>query len=488
MTKDANVVFVSNRGPISFVESNGGFETKRGAGGLAGALNDVAERLGKDAAWVAAATSEEDRKALSAGATENLESTLGYALHLLNLEPALYSGYYDTVSNRMLWFANHCLLDEVGIKEFGEDELRCWEEAYDPVNKRFSDSVCEVTDSSSLVLFQDYHLTRAPGHLREVRPSQTILHFTHSSFCGPEGMKRVAEAIYRQVIEGMLGADIAGFHVRPLVDGFLSCCEEMGASVDRSSGAVEHRDRVTWVRAYPIPIDARALAERARGEKVREWAERFSGSFEGPFVVRADRTEPSKNIVRGFEAFGLLLDRRKELRGKARFIACLYPSRQSMPEYKRYIEQIEEVVGGINDRYPESIDLYLEDDHDRTLGALLVYDALLVNSLMDGMNLVSKEGPAVNENDGSIVLSSTAGSFDELGEDAVCVEDPFDVEATADGLEAALDMPRDERRRRASILREKIANRSPDDWISRQMDDLAAVREGDKPAAPPASG
>lgn len=488
MTEDANVVFASNRGPISFVETNGGFETKPGAGGLAGALHDVAERLGKDAAWVAAATSDEDRRALRAGATDDLHDKLGYGLHLLDLEPEVYSGYYDTVSNRMLWFANHCLLDEVGIKDFGEDELRCWDEAYEPVNKRFSENVCDVGGSNALVLFQDYHLTRAPGHLRRTRPDQTILHFTHSSFCGPEGMKRLPEAIYRQVIEGMLGADIVGFHVRPWVNGFLACCEELGFGVDRSSGAVEHQDRVTWVRAYPIPIDAHALGERARGEKVREWAERFSRSAEGPFVVRADRTEPSKNIVRGFEAFGRVLERRRDLRGKARFIACLYRSRQSMPEYKRYIDHIEEVVGRINERYPDSIDLYLEDDHDRTLGALLVYDALLVNSIMDGMNLVSKEGPAINENDGTIVLSSTAGSFDELGEDAVCIEDPFDVEESADALEAALDMSREERRRRASNLRRKVADRSPDEWIRRQLDDLAAVREGGKPGAAAAGG
>ena len=200
--------------------------------------------------------------------------------------------------------------------------------------------------------------------------------------------------------------------------------------------------------------------------------------------MRADRSEPSKNIVRGFEAFGMLLDRRSDLAGTARFVACLYPSRQAMPEYARYVEQIEATVERINVRHPNSIQLFMKDDFDRTLGALRVYDVLLVNSIMDGMNLVSKEGPSVNEKDGVLVLSSGAGSFDELGDAAVVIENPLDVEQTAAALEVALDMAPEGRSDRAKRLRELAVARKPADWIEAQLADLVALREGQAPQTP----
>ncbi len=477
---DLNVVLVSNRGPVSFIPTGDGFDIKRGAGGLAGALDPVARELGERAVWIASATSDHDRDVLRAGAGEALEEQLGYAVYLLDFEPSTYASYYDVVSNRMLWFAAHCLWDELGIKEFGEDELRAWTDAYEPVNARFAQAVLEIAEPDSLVLFQDYHLATAPADLRRARPRQTIFHFTHSSFCGPEGLERIPRPIPRNVIEGMLGADLLGFHVPAWCEGFISCCERIGASVDRKAGCVDHDGRRTWVRPYPIPIDAQELRERSSGDSARQWADRILGAVDGPVVVRADRTEPSKNIIRGFEAFGRLLDRRDDL-GNARFVACLYPSRQSMPEYQRYAEEIEKMVAAINHRHPGAIDLYMKDDFDRTLGALLVYDALLVNPIMDGMNLVSKEGPSVNERNGVVVLSRGAGSFMELGENAVEIEDSVDVEATTRALEQALDMPQDERRRRALALRQQVDGTKPADWIEAQIEDLAAIQSDGEP-------
>ncbi|MDQ4124446.1 MAG: trehalose-6-phosphate synthase, partial [Actinomycetota bacterium] len=319
------------------------------------------------------------------------------------------------------------------------------------------------------------------------RPDQTIFHFTHSSFCGPEdGLERVPRPIPQSVIEGLMGADLVGFHVAQWVHNFLDCCERIGAAVDRERGLVVHEDIHTWVREYPIPIDPRDLRERAAGEAATEWANRFRREAVGPLIVRADRSEPSKNVIRGFEAFGMVLDRRPDLASTARFVACLYPSRQSMPEYRRYSEEIDRVVADVNARHPGAIDLYMKDDFDRTLGAYLVYDVLLVNPIMDGMNLVAKEGSCLNENDGALVLSPGAGSFEELGEHAVAIEDQLDVASTAAALERAIDMPRAERRERALKLRELSTARKPEDWINAQLDDLEAIQAGDEPLSPPA--
>jgi trehalose 6-phosphate synthase len=482
---DLSVVLVSNRGPVAFVATDGSHEMTRGAGGLAGALDPVARRLGERAVWIAAATSQDDRKALAAGAADGLANELGYAVYMLDIDPEIYARYYDVVSNRMLWFANHCLWDELDIHDFGEEELAAWEDAYKPVNKRFADSILEICDPASLVLVQDYHLTLVPGYLRAARPHQPILHFTHSSFCGPDGLERLPGPISRSVIEGMLGGDLVGLHVAPWVHGFLDTCEHIGAVVDRDAGLVRHAQRRSWVREYPIPIDADDLRERAARDEPRRWAERFESSAPRALIVRADRAEPSKNIVRGFEAFELLLERRSDLRDGVRFVACVYPSRQSMDEYRRYSEEIKAVVARVNERFPGSIDLFLEDDFDRAVGALTVYDVLLVNPIMDGMNLVSKEGPTVNRRDGVLVLSSGAGSFEELGDDAVQIEDAMNVEATSHALERAVEMPAAERARMSRALRDVAASRKPDDWIAAQLADLEAIQQGREPLTPP---
>jgi trehalose 6-phosphate synthase len=480
------IVLVSNRGPLSFVQENGAFETKRGAGGLVGALDPVARGLGDHATWIAAASSDADRAAIAAGEDRRLRHELGYPMRLLDIEPKEYDLYYNVVSNRMLWFANHCLWDELGIEDFGEAELAAWNEAYEPVNRVFAETAADVATDDALILLQDYHLTRAPAILRDdLGIGNAIGHFTHSSFCTMEGLGQLPDPLPTRILEGMLGSDLIGFHVSPWARAFYECCEWLGGKVDRDRGIVNYRGRISWVRTYPITIDQQELRERASGDVAQTWARRFADDAMR-LLVRADRAEPSKNIVRGFEAWGRLLDRRPDLRETARFVACLYPSRESMDEYQSYAGKIETTVEEVNARHPGSIDYFLRDDYDRTLGALMSYDALLVNSIMDGMNLVSKEGPAVNEGSGVLILTTGAGSFEELGEHAVGIEDPYDVDATADAMETALDMPMEERAHRAEALRKIIDSHTLNDWIEAQLDDLSEISEGRPPKTPPA--
>ena len=483
-TEGPDIVLVSNRGPVSFTEDpSGDYGITRGAGGLAGALDWVARDLGDRALWIAAASSAVDRAAMQAGKTADLRSLLGYPVHLLDIEPGIYGRYYNDISNRLLWFANHCLWDELGVDSVGDETLNAWSDAYEPVNEQFADTVAGASGSDALVLFQDYHLATAPGHLRRLGEGRTILHFTHSSFCGPECLDKLPDPIPQKVIEGMLGADLLGFHVPTWADRFLRCCESIRAQVDHKRGVVEHDGRRSWVRSYPIPIDLEDLKERAGKEPARRWAERYK-SYGGRLLVRADRTEPSKNIVRGFHAFGKMLDDRPDLAEDVRFLACLYPTREAMPEYRGYLEQIRRAAQEVNDRHPGSIELSLEADFDRVLGAYLVYDALLVNSLMDGMNLVSKEGAAINETAGVLVLARGAGSYEELGRHAVGIDDPYDIDATAAALERGFDMQPVERSRRAEKLRAIVTGRLPREWISDQIDDLQAIRAGLEPKTP----
>ena len=488
MQVDLSVVLASNRGPISFLKTNGGFATKGAAGGASPALDAVARRLGDRAFWVAAAISDADREAVASGEAERVAEDLGYGFRYLTFDPEIYHGYYNEVSNRMLWYANHCLWDEVNLTR-ADLTPDAFTSAYEPVNEAFAREVAAHFTPGALVLFQDYHLATAPGHLRALLPDAPIAHFTHSSFCGRKGMEQLPETIRHGVIEGLLGADLLGFHVGPWVEGFYGSCEDAGATVDRDAGAVDHDGRRTWVRAYPIPIDAVDLDRRSHTEKVSDWARRFrSWAGDRILFVRGDRAEPSKNIVRGFEAFGLMLDRHPELEGKVCFAACVYPSRQELEEYRAYNERLKAAADAVNRRHPGIIELYMNDDFDRTLGAYMEYDVLVVNPLMDGMNLVAKEGPTLNRREGALVLSTGAGSFEELGRFAVDIHDPLDVGETADALWSAIELDPSERARRAAALSEVARSSKPGDWIEAQIDDLAAISEGNPPLSAPASG
>jgi trehalose 6-phosphate synthase len=486
MTDESTIAFASNRGPVSFVADDSGWTTKRGAGGLAGALDPVARGLGEEAVWIAAATSDDDRRAIGDGATGELAAELGYRLRLLDIDPTIYERYYDNVSNRMLWFANHCLWDELSIDGF-DQAVEDWDGAYEPVNRRFAEAVHSCIGHKALVLFQDYHLSTAPAYLRALRDDATVLHFTHSSFCRPEtGLGRLPGRIAERVIAGMLGADLVGLHVDRWGSNFAACCAAMGATVDPSNGTVTSDGATSWVRSYPIPIDAADLIERAGGPAAQGWHSYFrEWAGDGRLVVRADRIEPSKNIVRGFLAFGALLDRRPDLAAQVRFAACIYPSRQTMPEYRRYADDVRTAVRSVTERHPGTIKLFEEDDFDRTLGALLAYDVLLVNPIMDGMNLVSKEGPAINTRDGALVLSSGAGSFEELGEAAEVIDDPLDIEETAIALERGLEMAASERKQRAAHLRSAATSQKPADWIEAQLADLRSISDTGEPVSPP---
>ena len=477
------VTLVSNRGPVSFVRSDGDLEITRGAGGLAGAVDPVCRRLGDRALWICAATTDDDREAVSAGEPERLTELLGYPIKMIDIDAETYSRYYDEISNRMLWFANHCLWDEIGLPEF--PPTGAFGDAYEPTNEMFAAVAAEATDEDAVVLFQDYHLATAPRYLRERHPHQTSLHFTHSSFCGPDGMSHIPKTVADRVIDGMLGADLVGFHVDAWCKGFTDCCRDLGADVNEDEGWVEHRGHRSWVRSYPIPIDPRELLERGQSPAVRSWEARFLEAVgDRQVIARADRMEPSKNIVRGFEAFGALLDRHPDLASSTCFIACIYPSRQSMEEYRRYAAAVEEAAAEVERRHPGSVLFFSEDDFDRTLAAYRIYDVLLVNPLMDGMNLVAKEGPLLNTNDGTLVLSTGAGAFQELGELAHAIE-PLDVAATADALYAALTTSPAERSERSAALRARVSSRTPAHWIEPQLEDLAALQSGEEPITPP---
>ena len=195
-------------------------------------------------------------------------------------------------------------------------------------------------------------------------------------------------------------------------------------------------------------------------------------------IVRIDRAEPNKNVVRGFRAFELLLNRFPDLRGKVNFLAFLVPSRTHIRQYQRYMDEIGQLVNQINQKFGtdewQPITTFMENNYTQAIAGMKLYDVLLVNSLIEGMNLVAKEGPVVNTRDGVLILSETSGAYEQLRDGAIPVS-PTDVEGTMEALHAAITMPAEERRRRAASLAESVNRQDIIHWISRQLEDICNV-------------
>jgi trehalose 6-phosphate synthase len=312
-----------------------------------------------------------------------------------------------------------------------------WDEGYVAVNRGFADAVLAELEREpdATVFFHDYHLYLAPRMVREERPEATLAHFMHIPWAQPDYWYVLPESIRRAIHDGVLANDVIGFHTARWRRNFLrSCFDVVGATSEPDFGSAEYRGRRVLVTAHPISVDVDEFEELATSPKVlaaeREIVERRPEFL----VLRVDRTDPSKNVVRGFRAFELYLDEHPEMHERVTMLALLDPSRQDIPEYKQF-------------------------------------DALLVNAIYDGLNLVAKEAPLVNERDGVLILSENAGVHEELGQWALSVN-PFDVAGQAEAIHEALTLPGPERRERLEAIRAHVREHDLGAWIAAQLVDL----------------
>ena len=413
--------------------------------------------VGGDATWVAAALTDDDRAAVRAGAA----TVEGVDLHLLAIDPALQRLHYDLVSNSVLWFLHHGLFDLPRRPRFDRRFVEAWD-AYTTVNQCFADDIVERAPDGDVVLVQDIHLTLVPELVRRARPDLAISHFTHTPFCGPNSIRVLPERVASTML-GSMATVSCGFHSERWARAYEACTRDV-LGTDRE-----------YAPAFVAPLgpDATELAATADSADATAAAAALEEQVgDRLVVVRTDRVEPSKNIVRGFLAYDLLLSEHPELRERVVFVALVYASREGLPEYLAYRQEVEQAAARVNDRWANRdwlpIVLDARDDFARSIAGLLRYDVLLVNPVKDGLNLVAKEGPLVNRRNGVVCLSPEAGAFDELGEAALAVH-PYDLVQTADALHAALTMPAAERRHRAQRLRDLAGARTPTDWLDDLM-------------------
>jgi trehalose 6-phosphate synthase len=482
---NAPLIVASNRGPVTFeVDDHGGLAPRRGAGGLVTALIGALQEA--EGLWVAAAMSDGDRRMVSGpdgGRVDMHAYGSTYRLRYLEVPPDMYDGYYNRISNGVLWFAHHYLWDTVRSPAFGDDDQRAWEQ-YVEVNRRFATALAEEaarTEDEPAFLVQDYHLALVPRFLRELRPEALIAHFSHTSMAGPTYFRMLPAEIHDQLLLGMLGADVLGFHATAWAENFLLSARQLpGVRVDLARSRITAGGRSVAVRIHPISVDAAPMRESAASPEVRALRHelnRWRGN--NRLILRVDRLELTKNILRGFLAYELLLRRDPSWRGRVRFLALLSPSRMDVPEYRQYADECLAEADRINRELGEEgwtpIEVRLREDYLGALAAYGLYDVLFVNPVIDGMNLVAMEGPLLNRRHGVLVLSRNAGAFGRLGRYALGVN-PFDLREMADALAAALDMPADDRARRARGLSRLVLSNPPARWVRTQLEDLERVR------------
>jgi trehalose 6-phosphate synthase len=285
-----------------------------------------------------------------------------------------------------------------------------------------------------------------------------------------------------ELLRGMLGADVLGFQAERWAENFLLCARDAlhDAHVDVRRRRVEIDGRTVLVRTYPVSLDPEPLRATSRSKEVKDIRkDLLAWKEDASLLVRVDRLELSKNIVRGFQAFETFLHDRPDWHGKVRFLSLLPTSRTEIPEYQIYAERVREMVDMINAKFGgagwQPIEMRTDESYARAVAAYGIYDTLLVNPIFDGMNLVAMEGPLVNRQQGSLVLSQNAGAFARLGRHALAVN-PFDVAETAEAIAAGLEMPREERVRRARGLTRAVLARNPVRWLTAQLRDLDVLR------------
>jgi trehalose 6-phosphate synthase len=480
MADRRRLIVVSNRGPVTFARVGGERVARRGGGGLVTALRSLVEH--HDVTWIASAMSEEDRAvAAEAGGgavEERSREESPFRLRLVDHEQTAYDRFYNVVANPMLWFLQHYLWQLAYTPSIDIALRNSWDEGYARVNEGFAEAVLEELEAQpeAAVFFHDYHLYLAPRLVRERAPDALLAHFVHIPWPQTDYWHVLPDRIRRAIHEGMLANDVIGFHTHQWRLNFMRAASDLaGAEANFVDGVVDHNDRRSFVTVHPISVDPAEFDELAASGPVlaaeRELVERRPEQL----VLRVDRTDPSKNIVRGFRAFELYLEAHPERHRRVTMLALLDPSRQDIPEYAEYLGAIQREARRVNDRFLQDawlpIELVIQDNFTGSVAAYKQFDALFVNAIFDGMNLVAKEAPLVNVRDGVLILSENAGAHAELGEWALTVN-PFDVAGQAQAIHEALTMAEDQRHERLEAIRAHVREHDVTEWIDAQLADL----------------
>lgn len=477
-----SIIVASNRGALNFEHKNGKIVAKRGAGGLVTALTTAIEAY--DNLWISTTMNDADRS-VAKNNTPYILPTKHGKLKLKFVAPGKndYKAYYKIISNQLLWFCYHYLWKLSSLPSIGKEYLKAWE-SYEKVNKMFARAILEESARSSkknMVFLQDYHLLTTAKYIREADPQLLVSHFSHTAWPQPDYLSILPREIVNSIFAGMLSCNLLGFQSEHYKNNFLLCCKSFTDNkIDWDKGLVYAGGRTVKCISFPISIDCDSLYAQARSEKVLKLQKKLEDKFRGKkILLRIERSDPIKNTLRGIQAYDRLLEKYPELKEKVVYLCLLYSSRSDIREYRNYHKKVEKLIGKINEKYGEDkwMPVYYDcqDNYDRALASLKIYDVLVVNSIYDGMNLISKEGPLINENSGVLILSENTGSFSELGKFVLAVN-PFDIEETAGKMYEGLAMSKKNKEKLQREIKKVIHKNTAKDWLQKQIDELLNLK------------
>jgi trehalose 6-phosphate synthase len=490
LTSGHALIVASNRGPVEFYRpAHGRLSTRRGAGGVVTALAAFARDV--PLRWVATAMTSGDHEAFPDAQSQARTVRLGrqpLQVRYVPFPADMYRRYYDEISNETLWFLQHYMWSPIQWPNFGEEQVRSWDEGYRPVNVALASAIVEEASSGeagagSTILLQDYHLYLTAALVRARLPQATIEQFIHIPWPANRYWQFLPDRFVHEIYEGLAGNDVVGFQTDSDLQNFLVGAQEFlpRSRIDFDRQTIVWRRHRLAARVYPVPTDAYEIRRTLLTAPARAAGEELAGLLNGErqIIMRVDRLDPSKNVVRGFLAYEAMLRRWPELVERVVFVAFLIPSRQSLRIYRDYEREVRRLISRINREFGtptwKPVVAFFDNNRPRALAAMRRYDVLLVNPICDGMNLVAKEGPAANERDGVLVLSRTVGAYGQLADVALPVT-PTDIDETTTQLYEALAMSGRERARRAERARAVIEAESPAEWLLAQLEDALSLR------------
>jgi trehalose 6-phosphate synthase len=475
----------SNRGPLEYhLAPDNSLQPRRGSGAVVTAMNSLTQALGF--LWVANAMGEGDRRALEQAGGKRIPSPLPsqrVAVRYVVTPRRAYHKFYNIVCNPLLWFLQHYMWSAPYTPNIDSTVYDAWATGYEPVNRAFADAIIEearVEATPPLVLIHDYHLYLVAGMVRQAIPQARITHFIHVPWPTSQLWQLLPSAMRSAICGSLCAADIVGFQTAWDAHNFLESCNWFveGAQVDYQAGTVTLGGRCTHVKVYPTSIDVEEVRRIGLSPRALEYERRTRPLCAEYTIVRVDRAEPSKNILRSFRAYQILLERHPELRGRITFLAFLVPSRTHIRQYERYLAEVDELIRSINATFGNEewkpIQVFHENNYTQAIAGMRLYDALLVNPVADGMSLVAKEGPVINTKNGVLILSESTGAYHQLKEGALTVA-AADLEGTAEAFYRAVTMPAEERERRSALLIEAIGREDATHWLFSQFQDIASL-------------
>ena len=479
------LILASNRGPVEHhMTQDGHPEARRGSGGVVTAFSSLAQSI--EFTWVASAMGEGDRVVSNNGLGPHVKSPLpGHKINLRYVVTPrrVYHKYYNVFCNPLLWFLQHYMWNPPYNPNVDASVHDAWDTGYVQVNQAFAQAIVQEAQEGNrppIVIGHDYHLYLMPEFVRREISDAIIQHFIHIPWPSPRYWQMIPHYMTRRICAALCATDVLGFQAPQDRRSFLDTVEEIlpEAEVDRNVHLITWQGHQTQVKVYPISINVAEVQRIANSPRALEYEARLAAHRNEITIVRIDRAEPNKNIVRGFKAYELMLSRHPELHGKVNFLAFLVPSRTHIRQYQRYMDEIKQAVNQVNSSFGNAdwqpIVPFIENNYTQAIAGMKLYDALLVNTIMEGTNLVAKEGPVVNTRHGVLVLSESSGVHHQLAEGALSIS-PTDIEGTMEALYLAITMAPEDRKQRSSLLMDTVCREDITHWISRQLEDISGL-------------